>query len=258
MAFELHELVNLPERYMALYAGRVRNVGIENLVLKGKINIPLNLTSLTERLAHLGPQYQRDKFSSLIFSTFTMAVLLFQQKSFLCVGAKGIADVLQFVRHLEQEIKAAAYPNFEILSLEVMNIVVNISVDSEIDVKRFSEDSPVTCTYFQAKFPGARYRPKINGLQTNALVFKSGQINIVGVNTHEDLNAFIDHTLRVIEPYKETASPTLGTPQSPEALLQQPPAVMPSDVFSSGELPEEEEDWIGERMIDAMMMGQVE
>jgi TATA-box binding protein (TBP) (component of TFIID and TFIIIB) len=158
--FKLEELVDLTERYKKLYRGQISDVKIENLVLKGTVNQLLNLSALAERLIHLGPQYEVDKFSSLIFTSFSMAVLLFQQCSFLCVGAKDIIDVLQYNRRLAQEIRQAAYPDFKILSLDVVNAVVNISLDNldgTIDVKKFADDNPVTCTYIPGKFPGARY-----------------------------------------------------------------------------------------------------
>lgn len=234
-SFKLEELVDLTDRYKEHYRGKILDVKIENLVLKGTTNQLLNLAALAERLIHLGPQYEVDKFSSLIFTSFSMAVLLFQQCSFLCVGAKDIIDVLQYNRRLAQEIRQA-YPNFKILSLDVVNAVVNISLDNlngSIDVKRFAEDNKVTCTYIPGKFPGARYRPKLNGLETNALIFKSGQINIVGVNTHQDLINFIDNTLEIIEPYKEAEIITSNSSQT--VYSQQTPSLKGDDLMASSE-----------------------
>lgn len=200
--FTIGELLDLPLRYKTNYSDRILDVHVQNIVLRGSLNMDLNLAALVQRLRYLVPQYDRQKFSSLITRNGMLTILLFQQKSFLCVGGKDITDIFSSLINLISEIKHSCYPQLAIQGTNVMNVVVNISTPMRINVEKLSEDNPITCTLIVFSFPGVIYIPNRNGLKTTALIFKSGQINIVGVQTDQDLNNFVGHLLEFIKDYQ--------------------------------------------------------
>lgn len=213
--FTVPQLLDLPSRYERNYRGRILNVHVQNIVLRGSLNMDLNLSALVQRHRDLVPQYDRQKFSSLITRNGMLTILLFQQRSFLCVGGKDITDIFSSLINLISEIRHRSYPRLTIEGTNVMNVVVNIATPMRIDVERLSADNPFTCTLIVFSFPGVIYIPNRNGQKTTALIFKSGQINIVGVQTDRDLDEFVGHLLTFISDYQLPVGTTPSTETTP-------------------------------------------
>lgn len=199
--FSIPELLDLPERYKERYKGFISELRVRNIVLKGTLNVYLNLEAMTQRHRDMALQYDRQKFSSLIYRNGRLTILLFQQRSFLCVGGRDIADIISSLIWLRQEIRSKSYPNLNIVSVHVVNVVVNITTPKRIDVHRLTRDQPITCNT-TTLFPGVIYIPNRNQLKITALIFQSGQINIVGVKTDHDLSEFIGHLYEFIKDYQ--------------------------------------------------------
>lgn len=214
--FSIPDLLDLPEKYKEQYKNLISQLLVRNIVLKGTLNNYLNLESMTQRHQDMAMQYDRQKFSSLICRNGRLTILLFQQKSFLCVGGRDIADIISSLIWLRQEIRHKSYPTLNIESVHVVNVVVNISTPKRIDVQRLTKDHHLIC-HTTTLFPGVIYIPNRNQLKITALIFQSGQINIVGVKTNHDLSEFIERLFQFISDYQ--IDNFVGTPQQDDQHL---------------------------------------
>lgn len=196
---------------------------IRNCVIKGKYSQELHLVRLFRKLIFFKPSLNQRAFKSFNISIGRKVMLLYLSGIFVTAGSQSYFTFCHYQLYLLNILRAiASYQDIKLVSLETKNIVLTIDLQHFVKLEQLVEENASRCYYDKTVFPGATYRPfEEKDKKTAVLIFETGRIVLVGINSNEDFNAFTEIFFDFIKNYvSETRCTKLESDEKEEFQIQ--------------------------------------
>ena len=119
------------------------------------------------------------------------SALVFNSGKVTITGVTSMEHAEKAARHLYESLRT--HINVRYGSLEICNFVGSMKIDSPIHLINFYNSHREFSSYEVELFSGLFYKPcKVNGTIT---LFRTGQINLTGVRTYQEMELLKNHIL---------------------------------------------------------------
>jgi TATA-box binding protein (TBP) (component of TFIID and TFIIIB) len=174
-----------------------------------KPGVPLKIISsfTSDLLAYNTNDFPACQFS-FRYGKNRINVMIFSSSSVSVVGATSKYIAIFAIKEVFKKFsinKLSKFNNCEISNFTVNNIVIPYFIGYKIDLKKFTREN-INQVQAKDKFPGVYYKPtdsSVINIAGTAAVFKSGNINFVGIKNKRSFRAFKNYVLKVVSKYKK-------------------------------------------------------
>jgi transcription initiation factor TFIID TATA-box-binding protein len=172
---------------------------VENMVASANLEMDLDLYGIAYKVHDV--EYEPEQFPGAIFKLKEpkSSLLLFKNGKIICTGCKSKKDVQVAIEKTQKMMipysknAKKGKPTFKI-----ENIVASANFAVELDLYGIAAKIKEV-EYEPEQFPGAIF--KIKDPKSSLLLFKNGKIICTGCKSEEEVQAALDKTAHVMQPF---------------------------------------------------------
>lgn len=174
---------------------------VQNIVCTAKLSNEINLLKIFETTSSINIFYDPKHFNAMIIKIkYPKATgLLFHTGKIVCIGAKSIADTMNFLSLISNLLIKSGYHS-TICDLKICNVVGSGSLNSNLDLISLAKTYKKYVEYEPELFPGARLC--FPGIKGTAILFHTGKIIVTGLKSESDMRKFYNRVVLLIEIFK--------------------------------------------------------